>query len=186
MKKPRRRSLSPDKVRVGLSRRALDLIAAECAITKGETGGMLVGYVHEAETALEYEVTHATPPGHDSKLEPRRFTRGSVFSKRRLDYLASKFGVRYLGEWHKHPASDTPQASNTDRATMRTIARKSAYDIRLPILAITNEDGRKLAIYASDYRRVVLIYERDVAAGAAPPIPSEHPSPSTRIAGKPS
>ncbi|MDP9474202.1 MAG: Mov34/MPN/PAD-1 family protein [Actinomycetota bacterium] len=138
-------------------------------VTEGETGGMLVGYVQEAEGSVEYEITHATPPGRDSRLASRRFTRGADFAKHRLDYLASKFGVRYLGEWHKHPAPDTPRASNTDRATMRAIARKPTYDIQLPVLVIANEDGRKLTLYASDRRRVVLICERDLMAGADPP-----------------
>ncbi len=147
----------------------MDLIVAECAVTEGETGGMLVGHIREAEGSVEYEVMHATPPGHDSRLASHRFTRGSDFAKRRLDYLANKFGVRYLGEWHKHPAPDAPRASNTDRATMRAIARKPAYDIRLPVLAIANEDGRKLTIYASDRRRVVLICEHDFASEADSP-----------------
>lgn len=171
MKKPRRRSLSPEKVRVWLSRRALDLIVAECEAIEGETGGMLVGHIREAEGSVEYEVTHTTPPGHDSRLARHRFTRGSGFAKRRLDYLASKYGVRYLGEWHKHPGPDAPRASNTDGATMRTIARKPAYDIRLPVLVIANEDGRKLTIYASNRRRVVLLYEYDFAAEADSPTP---------------
>lgn len=164
MKKLRKHSSSPEKVNVHFSLRALDLIVAECAITEGETGGMLVGHIQAAGSSVEYEVTHATPPGHDSKLAPCRFTRGSDFAKDRLDYLASKFGVRYLGEWHKHPVPDIPRASNTDRATMRTIARKVAYDIQVPVLVIVNKDGRKLAIYAANRRRVVLICERDVAA----------------------
>lgn len=176
MKKPRQRNLSPERVRVRLSRRALDLIAAECAITEGETGGMLVGYVQEAEGAVEYEVTHATPPGHDSTLRPLRFTRGSDFAKRRLDYLASKFGVRYLGEWHKHPISDMPRASSTDRATMRTIARKPSYNIRCPVLVVANQQGSRLAVYASDRRKVVLICERDLAASAEVQLVCEHNS----------
>lgn len=52
---------------------------------------------------------------------------------------------------------------------MRAIARKPAYDIQLPVLVIANEDGRKLALYASDRRRVVLVCERDLTAGADPP-----------------
>lgn len=168
MKKPTKSRWSTDKVRVRLSRRTLDLIAAECENTEGETGGMLVGHLREAEVPLEYEVTHATPPGHDSRLAPVRFTRGSAFAKSRLDYLANKFGVRYLGEWHKHPVAEAPRASKTDRETMRAIASKPAYDIRLPVLVVANEDGRKLAIYAADRRRVILVCERDVTADADP------------------
>lgn len=162
LKKPRKNRRSPDKVRVRLTRRTLDLIAAECANTEGETGGMLVGYLREAEGAVEYEVTHATPPGHDSRLAPLRFTRGSDFAKSRLDYLANKFGVQYLGEWHKHPVVESPQASKTDRETMCAIARKPVYDVQIPVLMIANIDGRKLAIYAADHRRVLLVCERDV------------------------
>lgn len=164
LKKPRKSRRSPDKVRVRLSRRTLDLIAAECANTEGETGGMLVGRLQEAEGAVEYEVTHATPPGHDSRLALLQFTRGPDFAKSRLDYLANKFGVRYLGEWHKHPVADAPRASKTDRETMRAIAWKQAYDVQIPVLVIANEDGRKLAIYAADRRRVILVCERDVTS----------------------
>ena len=164
MKKPKSYKRHPDEIRVCLSQKALELIEVECVDTFGETGGMLVGHVRETKGFLEYEVTHATPPGHDSDAGPCRFTRGSGFAKRRLDYLTEKFGVRYLGEWHKHAVPNTPRASPRDRATMRAIARKPAYDIEFPMLLIANEDGRRLAIYASDRRKVTLMREQHAAA----------------------
>lgn len=164
MKKPKSYKPLPDEVRVRLSKRALELIEVECVAAEEETGGMLVGHVRERKSFLEYEVTHATPPGHDSDAGPCRFTRGAGFAKRRLDYLAERFGVRYLGEWHKHAGQNTPRASLRDRATMRAIARKPAYDIEFPMLLIANEDGRRLAIYLSDRRKVALIRERHAEA----------------------
>lgn len=158
MKKPKEGRRRPAKIQVHLSRRVLDLIEAECLASEGETGGILVGHLRRTEGSLAYEVTHATPPGPDSSSGPRRFVRGSVFARRRLDYLADRFGVQYLGEWHKHPVRGTPRASNTDCDTIRAIARKPTYDIQVPILAIANRKGRRLTIYASDCRTVALVY----------------------------
>lgn len=135
----------------------MELIKEECGATTHETGGMLLGYLRWGEHGPEYEVTHATPPGNDSLSGPTTFARGANFARRRLDYLANKFGVRYLGEWHKHAVSKAPQASPKDRSTMRAIARKPAYDIEFPILVIANADGSCLTIYASDRRKVALI-----------------------------
>lgn len=115
---------------------------------------MLLGHLRATGNGLEYEATHATPPGPDSVCGPAYFTRDWEFADRRLRYLASKFGVRYLGEWHKHPVADAPTASPTDRRTMRAIARKPAYDIDRPILVIANEDGGTMTVYVSDKRNV--------------------------------
>lgn len=142
------------EVTVCVSDRVSRLIAAECAATEGETGGMLLGYLRATGNGLEYEATHATPPGPDSVCGPSHFTRDSEFAERRLRYLENKFGVRYLGEWHKHPVADAPKASPTDRRTMSAIARKPAYDIDFPILVIANKDGSTMTVYVSDKRNV--------------------------------
>ncbi len=156
MKKQRSKAL-PDEVRIGFSCRALELIEEECGATAHETGGMLLGQLRWTEYGLEYEVTHATPPGQGSVSGPTTFVRGADFAKRRLDYLANKFGVRYLGEWHKHAVSRAPQASPKDCSTIRAIACKPAYDIEFPVLVIANKDGKSLTIYASDCRKVAFI-----------------------------
>lgn len=82
--------------------------------------------------------------------------------------MVNKFGVQYLGEWHKHAVADTPRASSTDRRTMRAIARKPAYDITFPILLIANEDGRTITVYVSDSRRVTLVRVQHAIGHADP------------------
>ena len=154
MKKSKGDRQLTQEVMVRVSDRVSRLIAVECAATEGETGGMLLGHLRTSRDCLEYEATHATPPGPDSVCGPTNFTRDSEFADCRLRYLANKFGVRYLGEWHKHPVADAPTASPKDRRTMRAIARKPAYDIDFPILIIANEDGDTMTVYVSDNRRV--------------------------------
>lgn len=161
LRKPKSRMLS-DEIRVGLSKRALNLIKEECKATVNETGGMLLGHLRWIEHEPEYEVTHATPPGADSVSGPNAFSRGANFAKVRLDYLSNKFGIQYLGEWHKHGVSGVPKASSRDCSTMRAIVCKSTCDIEFPILAIANEDGSCMAIYAADSRKINLICEQGV------------------------
>lgn len=168
MKKPKEDRRLTQEVTVCLSDRVSSLIAAECAATKGETGGMLLGHLRATGDCLEYEATHATPPGPDSVCGPTHFTRDSDFADRRLRYLVDKFGVQYLGEWHKHPVAGAPRASSTDRRTMRAIARKPAYNIDFPILVIANEDGGTMTVYVSDNRKVNLVRVLNVMGRAAP------------------
>lgn len=157
------------EVTVRVSDRVSRLIAAECAATEGETGGMLLGHLRASGDCMEYEATHATPPGPDSVCGPAHFMRDSDFADRRLRYLANKFGVQYLGEWHKHSVVDAPKASPTDRRTMRAIARKPAYNIDFPILVIANEDGGAMTIYVSDNRKVNLVRILDTTIARAGP-----------------
>ncbi len=151
LKKPRSREL-PNEVRIRLSHRTSELIESECEATPYETGGVLLGHLRETDSCLEYEVTHAAPPGYDSVSGFTSFTRGPGFAKQRLDYLALKFGIHYLGEWHKHTSQDTPRASEKDLRTMRRIARNPSYDIAFPLLVVANESGRKLTIYVCSSR----------------------------------
>lgn len=168
MKKPKEDRRLPSEVTVCVSDRASSLIVAECAATKGETGGMLLGHLRATEDCLEYEATHATPPGPDSVCGTAHFTRGSDFAARRLRHLVTKLGVQYLGEWHKHPVADTPRARPTDRRTMRAIARKPEYKIDFPILVIANEDVDIMTVYVSDNRKVNLIQVLDTIGWTDP------------------
>ena len=168
MKKPKADRQLTQEVTVRMSDRVSSLIRAECAATEGETGGMLLGQLRTTRDSLEYEATHATPPGPNSVCGPTHFTRDSDFADRRLRYLENKFGIRYLGEWHKHPVADAPTASSTDRKTMRAIARKPAYDIDHPILVIANEDGGTMTIYVSDNRKVNLVVVLDAVGWGGP------------------
>lgn len=87
-----------------------------------ETGGLLLG------TALDNGrlVTHATPPGPKAIHQEGMFGKDLDFSQAILNHLATKTGVDYVGEWHKHPPF-LKRPSQGDRQNAVAILQDSDY-----------------------------------------------------------
>ncbi|MEI8195847.1 MAG: Mov34/MPN/PAD-1 family protein [Phycisphaerae bacterium] len=81
-------------------RQAMDVIRREALAFDVETGGILVG-AKAGEGAIL--VTHATPPGPKAVHNAVYFQRDVAFQQAALNGLHQRYGVQYLGEWHKHP-----------------------------------------------------------------------------------
>lgn len=69
-----------------------------------ETGGILLGYYFKNEDML---ITHAFPPGPKSIKSKYFFIKDFNYSKYIQKKYFNKYGVDYLGEWHKHINNDT-------------------------------------------------------------------------------
>lgn len=91
-----------------------DLAARREGALPSETGGPLVG-------VIDYEAKHiaavhalTTPP--DSAGTRMDFTRGTRGLQRLIEEAQSRSGgqVRYIGEWHSHPAGASASPSATD------------------------------------------------------------------------
>lgn len=99
-----------------------------------ETGGILIGRRTDSSTL---QLTRASPPGPWARHRRFSFLRDTRFLQRYLDaaYARSRGEEDYVGEWHVHPALDSPP-SRTDRRSLRRIARSSRYAVDEPVLVI--------------------------------------------------
>ena len=90
-----------------------------------ETGGLLLG------TALDDVrlITHATPPGPKAIHQEGMFEKDLDFSQAILNHLATKTGVDYVGEWHKHPPF-LKRPSHRDRQNAVAILQDSDYQTK--------------------------------------------------------
>jgi integrative and conjugative element protein (TIGR02256 family) len=99
-----------------------------------ETGGILIGRRTDSSTL---QLTRASPPGPCARHRRFSFLRDTRFLQGYLDaaYARSRGEEDYVGEWHVHPALDSPP-SRTDRRSLRTIAKSSRYAVDEPVLVI--------------------------------------------------
>lgn len=87
---------------VFILRQAMDVIRREALKFDIETGGILIGSRSGDGGVL---VTHATPPGPAAVHNAVYFKRDVAYQQAVLNNLHRRYGVQYLGEWHKHPRS---------------------------------------------------------------------------------
>lgn len=85
---------------VFILRQAMDVIRREALKFDIETGGILIGSRSPDGAIL---VTHATPPGPNAVHNAVYFKRDVAYQQAALNSLHRRYGVQYLGEWHKHP-----------------------------------------------------------------------------------
>jgi integrative and conjugative element protein (TIGR02256 family) len=104
-----------------------------------ETGGLLLGTAQDNGRL----VTHATPPGPKAIHQEGMFGKDLDFSQAILNHLATKTGVDYVGEWHKHPPS-LKRPSQGDRQNSVAILHDSDYQTKgMLILPIWIRERRR-------------------------------------------
>lgn len=101
-----------------------------------ETGGILIGRYNKGQI----HVTHVIGPGPHAVQTKNRFCRDGRHAKQELDRIFVKTAGEsdYIGEWHCHPVSSPPSA--TDRDTMRRISEDRAHTTAQPVLVIVQRD----------------------------------------------
>jgi integrative and conjugative element protein (TIGR02256 family) len=102
-----------------------------------ETGGILIG---RAVNLTTLRVTRASPPGPRALHRRLSFSRDTQFLQRYRDDVHDRTDgdEDYIGEWHVHPALDTPP-SLVDRRSMWRIARRGNYATTNPVLMIVED-----------------------------------------------
>jgi integrative and conjugative element protein (TIGR02256 family) len=98
-----------------------------------ETGGILVGYVLDANAII----THIIGAGPSGQHSLGSFMRDGTYSQVELQKLYDNSGgeLNYWGEWHSHPRA-FPSPSGIDQSSMGEIAISQAYGFATPILII--------------------------------------------------
>lgn len=69
-----------------------------------ETGGILLGYYFKNTDLF---ITHAIYSGPKSIKRTDLFVKDLEYSKKIQYKYFEKYGMDYIGEWHKHPANNT-------------------------------------------------------------------------------
>jgi integrative and conjugative element protein (TIGR02256 family) len=84
------------------------------AALPSETGGSLMGMIDFERRRID--VVGALPPPSDSVGTPSSFTRGVSRLRADIEAAAARTGnqIRYIGEWHSHPAGRSSCPSGTD------------------------------------------------------------------------
>lgn len=119
---------------------ALDVIRRESLQCDQETGGILIG-ARSSDGA--FLVTHATPPGPKAVHNSVYFQRDVDYQQKILNALHERYGVNYLGEWHKHPRS-LPVPSGGDLQGVRELLSDPDYavdSILFPIVICERDLG---------------------------------------------
>lgn len=125
---------------VFILRQAMDVIRRESLKFDIETGGILIGSRSNDGAIL---VTHATPPGPEALHNEVFFKRDVVFQQAALNKIYRRYGVQYLGEWHKHPRN-LPVPSGGDFQGVRELLDDPDYgvnDLLFPIIICESDLG---------------------------------------------
>ena len=104
-----------------------------------ETGGMLVGYLSEANVPV---VTSVIGPGPNARHGRYKFTPDGKYQQEILESIFQQTGYRetYLGDWHTHPRGSAA-LSYLDKCTLASIAHEPQSQISHPIMAVLG-DGK--------------------------------------------
>lgn len=123
-----------------IAQRVNALIEARCrAYPDVETGGVLLG----TKLRVLFDVSDG-PRAHRSR---EAFRPSAAWQQRYVDYLFERFGVDYLGDWHKHP-SHVPTPSATDLATARTIVTSERWNTPQAVFPIATMDRGVVSLRA--------------------------------------
>lgn len=99
-----------------------DLQAKMAASGPNETGGLLLGFLHRKRKIIY--VTRALDPPADSQGWPYAFRLGVARVPEQLDWACEQSNglIRYVGEWHSHPAGSF-SLSEQDRKAMQQLEK---------------------------------------------------------------
>ncbi len=127
-----------------------------------ETGGILIGYWADSNTAL---ITNVIGPGPHAHHKLFTFEPDSRFSQGQLNsiYWASDGKLSYIGDWHTHPLGSLIP-SQSDSETTFQVAADPDYRAPKPILLLF-----RLGLSRAEWKARVFIYllgERKYVEGA--------------------
>lgn len=125
---------------VFILRQAMDVIRREALKFEIETGGILIGSRSQDGDIL---VTHATPPGPAAVHNAVYFKRDVAYQQAALNSLHRRYGVQYIGEWHKHPRN-LPVPSRGDMQGVYDLLADPDYgvnDLLFPIVICEPDIG---------------------------------------------
>jgi integrative and conjugative element protein (TIGR02256 family) len=109
-----------------------------------ETGGSLMGMFDFERRRVD--VVGALPPPSDSIGTPSSFTRGVSRLRTAIEAAATRTGnqIRYIGEWHSHPAGRSSRPSGTDLEQIRQLNDAMELDGLPAVSLIVAEDDMSL------------------------------------------
>ncbi len=109
-----------------------------------EIGGVLPGRYDRGAFVVPFSI----PAGPAAHCTPSRFTPDEGWQQVLLNFLHARFGVDYLGDWHRHPGSfDEP--SDHDLRTAREIVTSAAWNKPVAIfpIAVIEEGTVRMRAY---------------------------------------
>jgi integrative and conjugative element protein (TIGR02256 family) len=100
-----------------------------------ETGGVLIGYWADAETAV---VTASVGPGPASVHNRYSYLHDHVWeaSQIALHYKRSGRSEVYIGDWHTHPDAPSGNLSFADRCSIRRVIKSREARVSHPLMTI--------------------------------------------------
>lgn len=105
-----------------------------------ETGGMLVGWHHHSDVAIDAMID----AGPGALRKRTSFVPDGPWQQRQLETVYAQSGrtVTYLGDWHSHPHGPA-RPSGQDRETAATIAATEQARTPYPITLILGRNRRR-------------------------------------------
>ena len=106
-----------------------------------ETGGVLLGIVDISRRSIH--VAHAMPQAEDSRGSVTGFERGVIGLADTVADIAKKslHQLRYVGEWHSHPAGSTVMPSRIDVQQLAWLASELEAEGVPALMAIAGSNG---------------------------------------------
>lgn len=133
-------------VRVVMPRRALEVVFAECdRYDADETGGRVVGTIHDGDSDVVINVAGIIEPGPSAQ-------RTATYFKQDGDYQEDVFRkienhhpeIEHLGNWHTHHVNGLRHLSGGDITTYRRIVEHEKHNIDFfYALLVTERNSRK-------------------------------------------
>lgn len=105
-----------------------------------ETGGVLVGVIDQKLQTIT--LVDACPPPGDSQSDETSFTRGKtgVLDELKRCEELTRGMVRYVGDWHSHPAGYPATPSGLDIVLLATLADRLAEDGVPAVMVIISDE----------------------------------------------
>lgn len=128
--------------RLVLAEQAYQAIERECLAHQAtETGGVLVGRRLGGEIIVPFVI----PAGPAAMQCTTRFRPDAAWQQTLLDYLFERFGLDYVGDYHRHPGGfDRPSVQ--DRETARHIVTDREWDKVEALFPIAVLDGNRMRL----------------------------------------
>lgn len=106
-----------------------------------ETGGVVLGYIDQKLKSIYVVDVLSAPP--DSEADRTGFTRGVEGLAANLNEVTRRTAniVRYIGEWHSHPAFASAYPSSLDRALIEKLSNTLSLDGEPALMIIVGSAG---------------------------------------------
>ncbi len=139
-----------------LSDKAYRSILDEClASPKTETGGILVGKKIGDQQIV---VPFALGPGLKARKSSIRYSPDVEWQQFYLDKLFNRYGVNYLGSYHRHPGSNCLPSAHDFKAACQ-IVTDPEWNIGEAIFPIINLTGKGISFHPYYFTRKLKEFE---------------------------